>query len=148
MIENKLFKSSFCVIPLLLSIIYLVLLVDQQEWLLWEMVFLKYYMPGFVFAILILPSLSYFLWKKRESLVYIDLSLFFVPLFLWLIFLPKGSFFTFLFINPPVIGTLSLLYLSRFLKKTEVSLLETIVLWLLISAIIYVVIFFIPIVHD
>ena len=107
------------------------------------------YGPGIIFALLIFPLANFILWKIKVRVMWLDYSLLVVPLILWLLILPGGSFTNFLFINFPLTWTVSFLYLFRFSNiAKDNTYYVALFCWILITAILFLVNDVIPVLPE
>jgi hypothetical protein len=143
-------KSVLCCIFITLNLMYSVFIINELGIFSGQLEFRVLYAPGLVFSLLIFPCSCVFLRKIKEQFVWIDITFILIPLLLWLLAIPGGSFANFLFINYPLIWTVSLAYLFRFnnsIKGKNVYL-TTLSLWILIALVSYSVVFFIPVLPE
>ena len=140
-------NKSLCYIFMLIIVWYPLLLIFESGIFAGELdVNFFLYLPGLVFSFLIFPVACFFLWKIKERFLWIDFTFIVIPLLLWMFIIPGGSFTTFLFMNFPLIWTVSLIYLFRFnsLLKGKNVYLTALSLWVLIGLVSFAICYFIP----
>ena len=141
-------QKYLCLILIVIDVLYALFIVHEVEILTGNIYFKAFYLPGLIFSLLIFPMALFFLWRIREKITWIDYTFLAIPLLLWLLIIPGGSFTNFLFINFPLTWTVSLLYLFRFSSISGNKCLFVLFLWPLITAILFAVNHFIPILPE
>jgi len=143
-------KSLLCIMLMVLNSLYALFLIGEMDCFIGKFNFNAFYVPGAIFALLIFPLANLVLWRIKERIVWIDYTLIMMPLILWLLVIPGGSFTNFLFINFPIIWTVSLLYLFRFIDifNSKNVYVLAFLLWLSITVILFAINYFIPILPE
>ena len=134
----------------IINLCYLFFITHELDIFAGKFSFKIFYLPGLVFGLLMFPAAIFFIWKIKNQIEKIDYTLIVIPFLLWLFIIPGGSFTNFLFINFPLIWTVSLLYLFRFSSITKRTNIYFIVisLWTFIAVISLVAALFIPILPE
>ena len=101
--------------------------------------------PGLLSGFVIFPLINLFLWSNSAKIEWADYSLAVMLPVLWLLIVPGGSFANFIFINPPLIGVVSSMYLLRFKFSSKHLWVKTLVLWVIIIGILLFISALIPI---
>ena len=135
---------------MILNSLYALFLIGEMEWFVGKFNFNAFYVPGAIFALLIFPLANVILWRIKERIEWVDYTLIIMPLILWLLVIPGGSFTNFLFVNFPMVWTVSLLYLFRFSNIFEGKnvYVLAVFLWLSITVILFAMNYFIPILPE
>ncbi|MGD0784281.1 MAG: hypothetical protein ABR969_00500 [Sedimentisphaerales bacterium] len=143
-------QTGLCFVLGVINLFYVLFISNELDIFAGKFSFKILYLPGLVLGLLILPAMNYFLWNIRNKISQIDYTLIAIPLLLWLLIIPGGSFTNFLFINFPLIWTVSLLYLFRFSNMTKRVNIYVVVsfLWALVAVISFGVNYFIPILPE
>ena len=143
-------QNSICFILTALNLLYVLFILSETDIFAGTFDMRGQYIPGAIFGFFIFPSANFFLWKTREQIKPVDYSLVIMPIILWLFVIPGGSFTNFLFINPPVIGTISTVYLVRFCMRAEGKKIYFIssYLWVFIIIILLCINYFVPILPE
>lgn len=100
--------------------------------------------PMLLFGFVVFPLMNLFLWSNSAKIEWADYSLAVMLLVLWLLVVPGRSCGNFLFINPPLIGVVSSLYLLRFKFSNKHLWVKTLVLWVVIAGILLFISAWIP----
>ncbi len=139
-------NKSLCYIFIVINIWYPLFLIFESQIFLGKLDFNDLYIPGLVFSFLIFPATCIFLWRIKERFLWIDFTFIVIPLLLWMFVIPGGSFTTFLFMNFPVIWTVSLIYLFRFnsLVRDKKVYPTVLALWILVTLVSLFVCSFMP----
>ena len=143
-------KSLLCITFMILNSLYALFLISEMEWFVGKFKLNDFYVPGAIFALLVFPLANVILWKIKERIEWIDYTLIIIPLILWLLVIPGGSFSNFIFINFPMVWTVSLLYLFRFSNIFEGKnvYVLALLLWLSITVILFAVNYLIPVLPE
>jgi len=139
-----------CFLFIVVNLLYLLLIMIELDVFAGKFNFEILYIPGLLFGFLIFPVANFILWKVRGQIGWIDYTLIIVPLLLWLLIIPGGSFTNFLFMNFPLIWTVSLLYLLRFscVIKDKNVYVVALFLWILIAVVSFGINYSIPILPE
>ena len=142
-------KMLLCIMLIMVNLLYTLFIIGEIELFFGRFVFNIIYAPGIIFTLLIFPSANFILWKVKERVMWFDYSLLVLPLILWLLILPGGSFTKFLFINFPLTWTVSFLYLFRFSNIAKDNIYyAALFCWILIIMILFLVNTVIPILPE
>jgi len=143
-------KVVFCIILIIINLLYVLFLLSESEIFTGRFDFRVLYIPGLLFGLIVFPVINLVLWKIRAQISWVDYTLIVMPLLLWLLIIPGGSFVNFLFINFPLIWMVSFLYLFRFsdIVKDKNIYVAVLFLWALITIISFGINYFIPILPE
>ena len=151
-IMEKAMNKQNCLYATLVVInaLYALFVIGEMGIIAGKLHFKVLYVPGLIFSILIFPAALFFLWRVKGQIAWLDYTFLVIPLLLWLLIISGGSFTNFLFVNFPLIWTVSLLYLVRFsnIVTGKNIYFMTLILWLTITGILLAMNYFIPILPE
>jgi len=139
-----------CILLGTIDFLYVLFMIGQMDVFDGKFNFKVLYMPGLLFGFLIFPAAAFIFWKRRCRIEWIDYTFVMIPLLLWLAVIPGGSFTNFLFVNFPLIWTVSLIYLFRFSRRIQGgnSFIVSLALWVIVAVILLGAVHFLPILPE